>query len=204
MSVSSLQAATDVLDRADALLTLDVEPTPEAVRADIRRMAWALGSAAIDTYFHWRVRTVDLGAEIPKALKQLSVTFGDLLESGNKSVDARQRNISDRPTVRARNALHREILIDSYQSVRGIEKALSLVGAKKYWEPISSSLGESVTDIKTRLNTIANRRNRIVHEGDIKRLSKPQRITHDALEAGEVEPQLAWIRSFLSAVDSRA
>jgi hypothetical protein len=200
MAVSAIEAARDVLDRAEALLALSTSES--LVHNDVRRMAWAMGSAAIDTYFHWRVRTVSLKEQLPKLLRQVEIPFGDLVDGGKKSVSARRKDIDDRPTVRARNTLHNVILARTFQSSRGIETALAMVGVTKPWATLSLVLGERVDDLKARVNGIAKRRNYIVHEGDIERQSRPQKVKRSELTAAVVADQLKWIRTFLEAVDA--
>lgn len=104
MPASAIHAANDALDRADSLLTLDVAGTPEGARQDLRRLAWAMAAAAIDSYMHWRVRSVDLTGSLPKALGQLAIPFSDLVDSGNWTLVARRQGVNDRPTVRAQHA----------------------------------------------------------------------------------------------------
>lgn len=56
---------------------------------------------------------------------------------------------------------------DSYQSPKGIEYALSLIGVKKFWSIISSDMSMAPDDIKRELALTINRRNKIAHESDI-------------------------------------
>lgn len=202
MTASAIHAANDVLDRANGLLILDAAGTPEEIRQDLRRLAWAMTAAAIDTYMHWRVRSVDLNGSLPKALGQLTVPFSDLVDSGKRTLAARRQGVDDRPAVRARNTLHEAILTATFQSSRGVEKALSMAGAKKPWAAISSTLGETPQSIQDHLNRIAHRRNQIVHEGDIQRQSRPRTIRHQTMSLAEVRDELGWVRSFLAAVDT--
>lgn len=204
MPVTALQAGTDVLDRAVALLSLDGPSAPETVRADVRRQAWAMGSAAIDTYMHWRVRSVALDGDLSKPLERLEIPLAALIETGKKSVEARRQGVRDRPLVRARNALVNRILGDTYQTERGVENAMALAGATKYWEPVSKALNETPRAVKSHLNALAHRRNKIVHEGDILRKSRPRRIQHEELDRAEVLRELTWIRAFLIAMDQHA
>ncbi|TFF10546.1 hypothetical protein [Cellulosimicrobium funkei] len=169
---------------------------------DLRRQAWAMGVAAIDTYLHWVVHRVDLGKPLPKDLRKLEVSFEDLLAMGQASVDARKANRRDRPQVRARNVLHRRILTDTYQSSRGVETALRMAGVRDCWGQLSRTLSEPKQDLMDHLNMLSQRRNSIVHEGDIKRMSRPRALKHQELDAAEVLKQLDWIRSFLGALDA--
>lgn len=125
MAVTPLQAATDVLDRADGIFALDVAGTPALVREDLRRLAWAMGVAAIDTQLHWLIRRVDLSAPLPGALAKVPVRFEDLVATGKLSVENRRLNKLDRPTTRARNYLNDVILTKTFQSAEQVQDALS-------------------------------------------------------------------------------
>lgn len=201
MPVTPLQAAIDVLDRAEALLTLDAPPAPIQVREDIRRLAWAMGSASIDTFLHWRVARVDLKAgPLAKELSSLEVNFGELVDMGRADVLARQQNRVNRPLVKARNVLHQRLLRDTFQTKRGVERALAMCGIKDIWRSISRAMGEPTNDVTDHLNALASRRNAIVHEGDIQRQSRPRAVRHQPIEAAEVAAELAWVRRFVVAL----
>jgi hypothetical protein len=201
MPVTPLQAAADVLDPAAALLALDAPPTDELVRTDIRRQAWAMASASIDTFLHWRVaRAIPKTGPLPKDLRTLEVSFGDLVKMGRDSLEARRTGLKNRPLVQARNVLHERILRDTYQSSRGVETALKMSGVTDCWGKLSTELGERKSDIIDHLNALARRRNSVVHEGDIQRKSKPHHITHQPLKRSEIDDELTWVRSFVEAM----
>ena len=54
--------------------------------------------------------------------------------------------------------------------------------------------------VKAHLNRIAHRRNCIVHEGDLKRLIRPQRVTCEPIARPEVDADLDWIEQFVQAL----
>lgn len=134
MTVTSLQAAIDVLDRADALLKLDPSPVPDLTREDTWRLAWAMGSAAIDAYLHWRVkRSISKSGPLPKDLRNLEVPFEALVKMGRDSLKARRNGLNNKPLVTAQNVLHERILRDTYQSARDVETALQMCGVGECW-----------------------------------------------------------------------
>jgi hypothetical protein len=203
MAVTSLQAAVDVLDRADALLKLDSAPVPDLTRQDTRRLAWAMGSAAIDTYLHWRVRrSIPKSGPLPKNLRNLEVPFEALVKMGRDSIKARRNGLNNKPLVTAQNVLHERILRDTYQSSRGVETALQMCGISDCWGKLASALGESKKEVIDHLNALARRRNSIVHEGDIQRRSKPQSVSRQPLERADIDVELAWVRRFVDAMDA--
>ena len=90
MPISPLQAATDVMDRTDALLNHASTTADRLVADDIRRSAIALGVASLDTYLHWALADTPLD-QIPSALKGLEVPFGDLVELSEAMVQNRAK-----------------------------------------------------------------------------------------------------------------
>mgnify|MGYP000730495414 FL=1 len=201
MPATPKQAAQDVLDRSRALLTLDQAHTPAEVRADIRRMSLAMGVAAIDTYLHWAVRGSDLDVLSAK-LAKLDISFSDLLEMGDTSVYARRNDIQDRPRVRARNVLNRQLLTMTFQTPRQVEDALSMAGVTKVWSKLETAFVPKSTskEIKDRLNGIVHHRNQIVHEGGLRRLVRPQAVTRQEIGRANVNDDLDWIQSFVDAL----
>ncbi|MGP5218940.1 hypothetical protein [Arthrobacter rhombi] len=202
MTVTPLKAATDVLDRAEAMLALDASPASDLVREDIRRLSWAMASASIDTFLHWRVARVDLNTDtLHRELRNLDVGFGDLVRMGRGDVLARRENRNNRPLVRVRNVLHERILRDTFQSKKGIERALNMCGIPDIWGSLAREMGETKTEIIDHVNSLANRRNAIVHEGDIQRQSKPRAIKHHPIESTDITMELAWVRKFVMALN---
>jgi len=75
-----------------------------------------------------------------------------------------------------------------------------MCGKTGYWAAIADEMGETTEAVKTHLNALANRRNKIVHEGDIQRQSKPREVKHNPIEAAEIRDELSWVRRFINAV----
>lgn len=202
MPVTPRDAATDLLDRADGLLKLGSRRSLLLVSTDVRRMAWAMGVAAIDTYMHWAVRRTDLGMSLPKALGNTKVDFRSLVAMANDSLDARRRGIDDRPITRARNVLNDVMLTQTFQDARSVENGLVMLGVDKCWSRLSSSIkpSESPSELRDHLNRLSRRRNVIVHEGDIFRQMRPRRIRRNRLPAAEIRDELSWIRRFVDAL----
>lgn len=206
MPVTPLQAALDVLDRAEALLVLDAGSFGDSVLDhDVRRQAVVMAVASLDTWMHWKIRGVELKA-LTRKTKDLSVPFVALVEMGQRSLDARRDSVEDRPMVRARNVLNEQILRMTFQSARQWADGFALIGVGSGLASAGRAMSppESKADVETRLNRLSHRRNLIVHEGDLRRLVRPQRITRNKISRAEVDDDLNWIRRFLVAADSIA
>lgn len=206
MPASALDAATDLLDRADAMLSLDTSGIGDGVRSDLRRMAWAVAVAAIDTYMHWVVRKADLSGPLPKQLSEIKVDFGDLVASANESLDARREGRNDRPNVRARNVLNERLLFITFQSPKAIEDGLRMLGVQDPWGRLSRAITphETPAAIREHLTSLSRRRNRIVHEGDLSRGVRPRSVRKDPMTRPEIDTELAWVRGFVVALSTVA
>lgn len=199
MPISPLQAATDVLDRAEALLAAAIAVADPIVSDDMRRFATAQGVAALDTYLHWAIADAPL-ENMPAALKKLEVSFDDLVTL-SEAVVANRAKI--KPKVRARHVLERVVLTKTFQSKRSVEDAMLMLGRRNAFEKIATKITphQAKSDIEERLGRIVRRRNQVVHEGDLQRQSRPQRIKRESVDPIVIQDDLVWMRSFVDAID---
>lgn len=200
MTLTPTQAATDVLDRADQILATARTVADPLVADDLKRHALAQGVAALDTYLHWAVNDAPL-EEMPNALSRLDVPFSELVALSEAMVADRDRI---RPKVRVRGVLERLILKKTFQSVRGVEAAMQMLGVNGAFTKISEEIQphQPKADIEERLTRIVHRRNQVVHEGDLQRQSRPQSIKRERVDNDSVEDDLVWLRLFLMAIDT--
>lgn len=199
MPISPLQAATDVMDRAEALLVYASTTADPLVAADLRRSAVALGVASLDTYLHWAIADTKLD-QIPSALKGLDVPFGDLVDLSEAMVRNRAKI---RPRVRTRGVLERVILRHTFQSSRGVTDAMLMLGKRNAFAKIAAEIVpvQSSQDVQDQLNRIVHRRNQIVHEGDLQRQSRPQQIKREPTDGTAIQGDLDWLRTLITAID---
>ncbi|WP_432070892.1 hypothetical protein [Streptomyces sp. AA1529] len=150
---------------------------------------------------HWEIRTTALDGPLPKKLAELDVPFGDMLTIAREAVAARQDDVNHRPTVKARNALGKALLTETFQSPRTIERGLQMLGKTNCWSRLASQMQPATAgEIKERLGQIAYRRNKIVHEGDLTRLQRPQKIKYEEITAAQVTADLDWLAAFIKAL----
>ncbi|RSM85712.1 hypothetical protein DMH04_16025 [Kibdelosporangium aridum] len=121
-------------------------------------MALALGVAALDSYLHWAIRRVSLKS-MARKLASIEVTFGDLVEMGAKSVQARKDEKDDRPAVRARNVLNEKLLTMTFQNARQVEAALTMIGISKCWSRVAEAMPFETTavELQEKLNSLSHR-----------------------------------------------
>lgn len=114
-----------------------------------------------------------------------------------------QNRVKIRPRVRARAVLERVILGLTFQSSRGVEDAMLMLGKRKAFNKISAEIQppQCVQDIKDWLNRIVHRRNQVVHEGDLQRQSRPQQIKRKPADDAAIQADLDWLRTLIAAID---
>ena len=203
LPVHELEFAEDLLKRAAALVSQACatgQPIEaDSVEADILRSAWAFVGAAIDTYFHERVRRAMLKPPLSNAARKYEVTVGDVEDLVEAFLKDRKKT---RPRVRLNNAVHKQLLTDTFQGSRNVERAFALIGSPSPWKKVATELGGTRANaVKNRLDRQYDRRNKIVHEGDFKPQSRPQRVKRTAIEASAVCEEIAWTSEFLRATD---
>lgn len=133
----------------------------ELLRAEI-----VLSVSALDCYVHDLVR-IGMTREftIPtttasNAFLNFGVSLGFVKSIIVSTSDADKHALIDQEIRR----LHG---FRTFQTADNIAQSLSLIGITAVWDKVGSALGMPAVDVKTRLNIIVDRRNRIAHEGDI-------------------------------------
>lgn len=200
MPVTPLELGKDLLDRSEAMVHMSgsADHDVASVEADVLRAAWMFVGASVDTYFHERVR----GALLTPPLSPSAKKFDLPLESVEELVEAFLQNRGrSRPRVRLKTVVHDMLLKETFQGSRNVERAFSLMGIKGYWAIIAGAMGDPPAEVKRRLNSQYNRRNRIAHQGDCSRQERRQHIWYDSLGHSEVETEITWTRRFLNAAD---
>lgn len=129
--------------------------------SDLLRAQIVLAVSAFDTLIHELVRIGILEAAsgarpVSKALQKFSVSYsGHLLSttpgSGLSWLDAEVRNKHSFLT---------------FQQPDKVADAIKLVKDGPVWDAVAGSLGRTVTDLKSELGLIVERRNKIAHEAD--------------------------------------
>ena len=78
---------------------------------------------------------------------------------------------------------------DSYQSPKGVEYAMSLIGVGGIWSKVAPRMKMTAQDVKTELGSIVNRRNKIAHESDLNALG----ISLNPISKTEVDRVMSFI-----------
>ena len=132
----------------------------EVLRAEI-----VLAVSALDCYVHDVVRigmtrALALSSGEPNAYLNFGVSMQFVKRLLRASSPRDRASLLDQEVRR----LHG---FKTFQNTESISQALSLLGIRGIWDSVGLVLGMPSRDVKTRLALIVDRRNKIVHEGDI-------------------------------------
>lgn len=205
MAFSPELAASACIEKGRRLLDLAGQQLPVAdVNDELCRHALVTGVTAVDSYMHWlvfrRLSDVRWHPRLPKALKKLDIPLVDIVNLAESALEGQQYGNQIRPWVQVKNAVQRKTLGMTFQSFSQVAYAFSLAGIEKPWSKISQELGEPVGEIETHLNKLVHRRNQIVHEGDIMRMSRPRDVRFNTIDVEEVISEIDWIEGLLIAM----
>jgi len=135
-------------------------PLDELLRAQI-----VLVVSALDCYVHdiARIRMSSILSSMtsyPNAFLSLGVSMDFVIKLLQVSSAADTRMLFEQEVRR----LHG---FKTFQKARAISEVMSLIGVQSLWDKVASELGRSSSDVRTELDLIVDRRNRIAHEGDV-------------------------------------
>ncbi len=215
------QAADSCLRRARRFLDLAENSLPVTkAKNDLRRMALVMGVAAVDSYMHAvvlrRIADVRRRADLPKALARLDIPFSEIADLANAFINAQRSHPKKgsrptqrshpkkglRPWVRVKASLQRRLLKETFQSYDQVGMAFAIAGIDKAWSQIGTVLGENCEYIiKPWLNDLVHRRNQIVHEGDMKRASRPRKLRFNDINHAEIKGDIDEVAKLISAMD---
>lgn len=205
MAFSPKAAADACIARSKRFLDLGSHDlTSRLVSDDLCRFALVTAVAAVDAYMHWlvftRLSAVRYRTDLPKALGRLEIPFVDLATLADTFISAQQEDRAVRPWVKVKNAVQKQLLLQTFQSYEQVGGAFAMAGVDKAWSKVSTHLGVDSHEIKAKLNHLVHRRNQIVHEGDITRMSRPRDIYYNDIDHASVVADIAWIEALITAM----
>lgn len=199
-------ASDACIGKSRALLALCAHQLPDAaLKDDLRRSALVMAVTAIDSYMHWlvyrRLSDVRIEGDLPKAFAKLDVPFTELASLADATLRGRRQGTNTRPWVQVKHVMQKRLLKETFQSYEQVATAFALAGVEKGWSRVAAKLTISTDNLKTQLNALVHRRNKVVHEGDITRASRPQRLTYNAIDHGSIEADVNWVQSLIDAIE---
>lgn len=196
----SITRARDLLDGARPQRT----KLAGAVRSDMRRLSVVMAVAALDTYLHRLVvERAYTHQELPRALARLDIPFERLLEQADETKQAaRSKPYNSRPRVGVKRQLRDRLLRDTFQRYDDVGRALAMTGRRKIWEAVGQQMNPVLTpqQIQIQLDGVVTRRNQIVHEGDYKRLERPQTGTKNTISSSEARESIDFLATLIDAI----
>jgi hypothetical protein len=169
---------------------------------DMRRLSVVMAIAALDTYMHRLiVERAFKHDTLPNGLARLDIGFEDLLrQADDTAVAARTNPHNPRPRVAVKRRLRDRLLRETFQNSDAVARALSMAGHPKAWPAIGEKMQASPAETKERLNGIVTRRHQIVHEGDYKRLERPQTPRRNPITQREAGRDIDFIAELIDAI----
>ncbi|MCL6564986.1 MAG: hypothetical protein K6U09_01030 [Acidobacteriia bacterium] len=170
---------------------------------ELLRAAYAGIVASLDRYCHEVVisRVVAQLSKSPKVasreLRQLRIP---ILAARKAILHARKPGTRPMNLVRQalQEVLHRE---ETFQRPDDIARGMKIIGVDNLWGKCAQRLGCQPRDIAKRLNKIVDRRNRIVHEGDILRRKRGGKIAYHPIQATEVAGDIKWLSDLVNTIE---
>ena len=206
MAFHPKDASRACIRRSRRLLQLTQENLPDSrVKGDLRRAALVTAVSGLDAYLHWlvyrRLSDVRNEGDLPKSLVKLDLPFTDLATLADTTLKGRASGVATRPWVQVKGFVQRRLRKEAFQSYEQVANALSWAGIKRPWKRVSDKLGDTPEEVKNRLNRLVDRRNQIVHEGDIVRALRPRGLRYVPITTAFVQKEVDWIEALIKKLE---
>lgn len=208
-----LDTAIERVDSKDAILILRPEAglatsdfTSDALD-DLLRSALTFAVSALDRYVHELVVKNVISAlkqsELNGRQEQLTIPAAMAIRlAQNVAATARAGNAT-RPSNEVRKAIQEELHRIPFQSWRDIEYAFHLIGVGGLAGRLQAQYGVGdFRPIRDQLNRIVERRNHIVHEGDLVRHQRGGHIRSSPISRKYVEDSMNFLDDMVDKMDT--
>ena len=165
-AIQQFKANLESVNQLGVIYLAFVDKVTEAICLDeLLRAELVLAVGALDCYIHDLVRT-GMGAafKAERGEPDAYLNFGVSLDFVKKLRSATSED--DRLSL-FEQEIRRLHGFRTFQTAENISQALSHIGIKAIWDKVGNILGMNSADVRTQLNLIVDRRNRIAHESDI-------------------------------------
>lgn len=200
------------IDGADSFLIIRDKPGLTRDRFEHDYVSEALRAAvvaaisALDRYFHdvvveksWKLLSRS-PSSVPKKLANLSIPALVTKQALAKM----RKDRKSRPGLLVKQAIQNTLHRSTFQNSFEIDDCIGMLGVSPFWSSVAARMPgrPRVQDVKNRLNEIAERRNRIVHEADLVRKIKGKKDTLRDITRTEAARMVTWVTDFIEAADS--
>jgi len=160
---------------------------------DLLRSAYVLAVGSMDAFVHDRV-----GEKLVRYIRNALQSDEDTLKPIERKLE--KVPIRDflywmtlaRPFVKVRKIIEDDIGQQSFQHPGNIDKAFALIGKTKAIDMVADAINMPKRELRSALARAADRRNKIVHEGDLEK-SRAKRHKKRQISIQEVEELLDLI-----------
>lgn len=212
-----LDTEIERVDSKDGIIILreNSDLTPEDFTqdslADLLRAALTFGVSALDRYVHDRVvrgivRALR-GRDLLGPQRRLAMPAVYTLQICKVITKARRQNQAVRPANEVRKRIQELLHQKPFQSWKQIGDAFQLLGVRSFPTQVERSFpGRRLTadQIRKQLNDIVDRRNRIVHEGDLIRRARGGAGGQRPVSKAYVDASLDFLDDLVDSLDSVA
>jgi restriction system protein len=175
--------------------------------SELLRAAIVAAVSALDRYFHdvlvehsWTLLS-QKDSKVPKQLQRLSVPILDT----KRALTLLRKNNGSRPGGLIKKALQ-EVLHKEYtfQSPDDISHAAQMLGIADFWTKVASAMPgpPKKEQVINDLRSLSRRRNQIVHEADLVRKTRSQKITLRDIKEKEAKDWVHFVDVFVTATQS--
>lgn len=174
---------------------------------DLLRASLTFGVSALDRYVHERVIKGFVAAyrsgNLTKQQKEFQIPATLAISIVEKTRFANRNGDVVRPANEIRKAVQEILHKKPFQSWREVEYAFQLIGVTNLTGRLQTAYAVGdLSPIKNQLNKIAERRNHIVHEGDLARHQRGGNVKAQQIERRDVELSLDFIDDMVGKLDA--
>ena len=174
--------------------------------SELLRSAIVAVVSAFDRYLHDQVVSKSWGLlqkkedDIPKELTRIKLP----VLATKRALDKLRRDEKSRPGYIVKQAiqenLHREY---TFQNPSNVVKACQMLGVNDLWTKVSAEMpgNPQISDVISKLKSIVDRRNKIVHEADLTKKIKIKKVSLRKITLKFTVESVYWIRDLVEAID---
>jgi hypothetical protein len=173
----------------------------EDYTSELLRAAHVTIVAALDRYCHELiVSRVVAALEDSNHTQELRKLAIPVIEVHKAVKHGRKKGA--RPMNIVRQAIQDQLHRDTFQKPDDVVRGLKIIGVENLWPTCATEMGCTANDIVTRLRDIVDRRNKIVHEGDIVRHKRGGKIRYRKITPRQVAKDIVWIGDLVDAIEA--
>lgn len=173
----------------------------EDYTSELLRAAHATIVAALDRYCHELIVSHVIAALGNSNHSHELRKFTIPVVEAHKAV-RHGRKKGARPMNIVRQSIQEQLHRETFQRPDDIVRGLKIIGVDDPWQTCANTMGCTRNEIVTRLREIADRRNKIVHEGDIVRHKRGGKIRYRRITPKQVASNITWIGQLVDAIEA--